>query len=860
LNQIRRKYHKTLWFDDMFLQAEVSSESETPALAADSPQTEVSQNVSFIDNAAGLSVSAAPATNHVAKVDNTDDLQLGQFLSRPTLINTTTWSTADVTGVKTTLQPWYLFLNSAAIKKKLDNFAYLRGRLHIKVVLNGTPFQFGAVRACYSPLLGTVSDKIRTNPITALSLLIPYSQQPGFFMYPQANAGGEMVLPFFYHKNWLDITVAADVQNFGTLNYLIYSILRTAVAGGTTDVTLQTFAWMTDVELMGSTSRLALQADEYVEGKISKPATAVASVASTLTMVPYIGPFARATAIGATALAGIARLFGYTNVPVIADIHGFQPMNAPMLASGHIGTPVQKLTLDPKQELSIDPSPHGLESQDELALSYLKKKESYFGRVNWDTSDAADALKFVLRVNPYQPECIPLYNTLTVEVGKRVYHTPLSYTGAMFKHWRGGLILRIKIVATKFHKGRLKIQYDPRNDISAVSPAENTVYTTILDIGESDDLEIEIPFHQPQAWLLNDQTLDQNWSGGGALANRLGTDNGLLTIRVLTALTAPAAGAINLLFFLRGADDFEYANPNDHIGPDDNNKVPSFFALQADDHTEIVATRICVGNKATVSTERYGLNYGENICSLRALLHRSHLLDTSWVPVMNTGSIVNVMKILKIMPYVPGYNSDVLWPHNAAKVIAAAGSSQYAFNTMGHLPYVAGMFLGYRGGVNYTLTPGNDDYSSIADMRAIRWTTPTTDSAYRYWKVWTFASLASVVSIRANFLNRLSYLGDGLGGMAITSTATNSSLSVQIPDYKPYNFSLADPVNYNYGSTKDGTDIQSVAVQTLISTPTTRSISYITLQTEVAAAPDFTCLFFLCCPTMDYQLNNPTPV
>jgi len=148
-----------------------------------------SQTVTFIDNEGGVFVDAPLSTNSVAMVDNTDDISLGNFLARPTLIDTTTWTTADIIGVKTTLQPWYLFLNNTLIKKKLDNYAFLRGNLHVKVIINGTPFQYGAVRACYSPLLGFVSDKI-TVPSPINPILVPYSQQPGFFAYPQANAGG----------------------------------------------------------------------------------------------------------------------------------------------------------------------------------------------------------------------------------------------------------------------------------------------------------------------------------------------------------------------------------------------------------------------------------------------------------------------------------------------------------------------------------------------------------------------------------------------------------------------------------------------------------------------------------------------
>jgi hypothetical protein len=408
----------------------------------------------------------------------------------------------------------------------------------------------------------------------------------------------------------------------GTLNFVVYNPLRTAVSGGTTSVTLRVYAWMSDVQLMGATSKLVLQADEYGKGPVSAPASALASVAQTLTHVPIIGRFARATEIGASAVSKIATLFGYTNVPVIADVHGYTPMNGPMMASAHIGTAIQKFALDPKQELSIDPSPHGIGSADELSLSYLKTKESYFAATSWSTSDTDGTQLFNMRVNPFQATSIDINNSAATSVGRQTYHVPLSYVGSMFKHWRGDIIVRMKVVCTKFHKGRLKISYDPRGDITTSDPAENAVYTEILDIGEKDDVEIRIPYHQDLPWLRIDQSLTDNWSPGNSLAPRTGIDNGVITVRVLTGLTAPVSGTINLNFFVRGAENFEYANPCGHIGLDAGNLVPSFFQLQAEDLTDVVLSQFMMGTPVKTGVDRYALNYGECVGSLRNLLHR----------------------------------------------------------------------------------------------------------------------------------------------------------------------------------------------------------------------------------------------
>jgi hypothetical protein len=839
-------------------------EGDVPVDSAVGSQIQDSQTVTFIDNEGGVFLELPTSGNPVARVDNTDDLSLGNFLARPTLIDTTAWSTSDVSGVKTTFTPWSLFLNSTAIKKKIDNYAFLRGNLHLKVIVNGTPFQYGALRTCYSPLLGFVADKVRTNPTSSVPLLNLYSQQPGFFIHPQANAGGEMVCRFFLHKNWLDITSLAEVQKMGTINHVIFAPLAVAVSGGSTTVTVRTYAWMTDVELMGSTSKLSLQGDEYGDGPVSLPASAIAAAAGALTKVPVIGRFARATEIGAGAISKIASLFGYTNVPVIENVCPYQPMNAPMLASSGIGTPVQKLSLDPKQELSIDPSFHGIGSADELSMSYLRSRESYFGATSWSTSDAADSQLFNVRVNPNLASYITLNNSVSAPVGVRAYHVPLSYIGAMFRHWRGDLKIRVKVVVTKFHKGRLKISYDPRNDITSTNPAENTVYTEILDIGEKDDVTFTIPYHQDLGWLKTDDSFSTNWTPGNTLAPRIGTDNGVLTVRVLNTLTAPAAGSVNLLFFVTGGDNFEFANPKGANVI--TNSVPTPFALQGEELTDVVSESIVIGTPSQMVTERYGQNFGEAILSLRTLLHRSSMAQyTASYAITNGIYNFRYSEVMR-MPTWPGYDPSARL--DASKIVAASGTAKFSAVYANHLPYIAGMFLGYRGSVNYAITPSGDNLNSLDDVKVFR-STGATNNIRRSQLVPTTSTLAAAtVGQRVASLSPwgaqqldLGQIVDGLGGMGITCTRTNGSVTFNFPDYNNYNFSLAEPNNYLLGSSDDGTNIQSAAIlirQTNSFADTTDLASSLALQIEAGAGPDFTCLHFLCCQTLDYLTVTPT--
>jgi hypothetical protein len=865
-------------FSKFRLQSEDMTEAEGIVEDVQMGQSEEQiQTLEFVDNEGGVLVTRSLSDNVVAVVDNTDDISLGEFLSRPTLIDTTTWAIADLVGQKTSFQPWYQFLNNTIIKKKIDNYAFMRGRLHVKIILNATPFQFGAMRVCYCPLLGFMANKIATD-ITAVPL-IGYSQQPGFWIYPQANSGGEIVLPFLLHKNWLDITSATEVQNMGTLTFQIFAGLQAAIASATTNVTIRTYAWMTDVHLMGSTLNLSLQSgkgkkgnDEYGKGPVSRPASVLASIASSLTHIPVIGAYARATEIGANAVSSVATMFGYTNTPVIDPVHGFQPMNAPMLASAHIGSAVQKLTLDPKQELCIDPAPHGIGSADELSISALKVKESYVATATWSTAQGTGTNIFACRVRPNLMGQVAFGGA----VGKKVYHTPLSYMGEMFAHWRGGLIFRIKVVCSKYHKGRLKLSYDPRNNISSNNADENAVYTKIIDIGEEDDIEIHIPYHQAEAWLQSDNTLQDNFTNTAAsLPPSVGIDNGTWTLRILTGLSAPSSSIIGLLIFVRAADTFEFANPRTKIGK----TVPSFFALQsenrlavkfrlqAEDLTSVVPTRYDVGPPTKVIPERYDLNFGEVVGSLRNLLHRSMTMDVvrnDSNTIVTLNRYTKLMKAFKRMPYVPGYdvNNAVTF---ANRPIAGSGTAAYNFIQMHHIPYITSMFVGYRGSVNYAVTVSSDNYSFVDDMKVARSTDVPNLIGYKRTLAAFSELYLATISSNFNFLNRDPNAdGEGLAGLGITSNRTNASLTFNFPDYNNYNFGFADPANYFAGSAVDGTYNQNATFQALLkgsgTTGVSNNLDTVTVSTAAGAGPDFTCLFFLCCPTLYYFVSSTQPI
>jgi len=821
------------------------------------PQTETSEVVTFIDSSAGVVTIVDPPVPATVLVDGTSNTDLGRFLSRPTLIDTRTWTTASAIGVTgSVLEPWYLFMNDTIIKRKLESYAFIRANLHIKVMVNATPFHFGMMRVAYEPSVnatGTGFSNSRVRPGTATSpLLGPYSQMPGTWVTPADNSGGEFVVPFFLHSSWLSLSSLSDVKSMGNLTYFIAAPLGVASASGSTSVLVSTYAWLDNVELSGSTNQLVLQAkDEYV-GPVSGTAQMVANAARALREAPLIGRFARASEIGATAIRDIASMFGFTNIPNIADVDAFVPLPAPHLATAQISVPFQKLTLDPKQELSVDPTIVGIPQEDELALSNFTSKWSFFAATGWSTTDNAGTVIWNARISPMLFGTNVVYDAGVVERARRIYHTPLSYAAMLFQHWRGDIELEIRIVCTKFHKGRLRVSWDPRGGTGTTAPPDNSVYTTILDIAESNVASFRIPFHQAFPWLRNRGIVAENWTVGNALSYDGRYDNGLITVSVMTPLISPVSPQnLSILFFIRGADNFELANPRSHLGESSNSTPPSFFAVQAKDEVLISPEAQLLGDVSKNHTERYGMNFGEAVASLRTLLHRMSMYDS--VPI-NGASFTRLglfRKSYSRIPPVFGY--DPLGLSGASKVVTA-GTAQFNFVPTHPIAYLAFAFAGFRGSVNYTAAVAVEP--SPPGTISVQRVTDSTFASNRRGAYATTLNTGGTSSGANRSLNGWAIVGQA--GAALTSSTSNSIISWNYPDENGAILAYTSPYYAMTGNDADWTSSQGNLLEVLVKQSVANtSTDAGTVTTYAGTGPDFNLLWFICCPTVDYYTALP---
>jgi hypothetical protein len=804
------------------------------------------QTLEFSDSVKTKPVDLPSLTDNTFTANLTQGSDLKDFLSRPVLINTTTW-TENTTLTNYSIKPWSLYFNNPVISKKLENFSLINCNLKIKVIINASPFYYGYAMLCYRPQIAINPSNISTAGAPFTSQLL-YSQQPRIDIFPQTNSGGEMLLPFFSDSDWKELRFASDFDSMGELALISPQALLNAnsVPGG--NCTIQIYAWAENVQLSAPTLAPILQSgmSEFVEedGAVSKMASNVASVASSLSDVPILGPYATATSGVAKKLGAMAKIFGFSDPPLIEDPKPMKNLPYPGLAVSDISIPFERLTLDPKNELSISSNTVGLDGKDELSLNYLCGKESLLTVVPWGGTDAVDTTLFQSYVTP------SLYDYVTGPPD-RIYATPMAHISQMFNWWRGDIIFQFKIICTKFHRGRLRISWDPQGANRTTADTIPGIYTKVIDITECTDVSIRVPYAQAYAWAkCRNYSSTEYWRIGEFPSDlKSYHDNGLISVQVMTVQTSPVADApISIAVFVKGSDNLEMSDPRT------TNSTWSYYVPQSGYGEEVQMidqdeTEQVEFSSTSPSPMMNSINMGEKIISLRQLLRRTTLQRIASVPIASAGNskIVYSASYMSRYPLYYGYDLDGI---NTA---ATGTSTNFNFNFITPYQIVAPCFIAQRGGMNWTINVISN--RSIGMVRAERRFFGKTRTLYNYsTTIPDTANLSAVARIPMTFTS------GGAGGQALTHQNIQSGLQVNVPHYSNKRFITTSPtyatLGYPYGGLNP--ELDNVAIELWLNPcDTARDITSQEAATTIyfnsSIGIDYNLFFFINVPTIYIQ-------
>lgn len=484
---------------------------------------------------------------------DTDLATLQNFFSRPIKVREYTW--AQGITLFQSFNPWTLFFENPRVMNRIANFNLLRAKLHMRIMINGNGFYYGRALASYKPLPDL--DEMTQDRAYFIEDTVAASQRPKVFLDPTNSQGGDLVLPFFWYKNALNIP-DNEWRQMGEVNIRQIQGLKHA-NGDPTPVSISIFCWAEDVQLSIPTQQdpadlVPQSSDEYGEGIVSKPAAVVARMAGQMSNIPLIGPYARATEMAASAVSSIARLFGYSRPVMTTTSVPFSPHLIGNLPNTSVTDQSTKLAFDLKQELTVDPRTMGLSNVDEMSITSISTRESYITSFTWDINAPPGVLLWNTEVTP----------VTWSELNDEIHLPACAFAALPFKYWRGTMKYRFQIVASAFHKGRLQIAFDPR--VTGVGEY-NTQQIYIIDLAKERDFTMDVGWSQEAGAIPHKRPGTETipYSTSPFLTPIDEKRNGIVSVRILNELTSPSNvvnNSIEINVFVSTSDDFEVFIPD----------------------------------------------------------------------------------------------------------------------------------------------------------------------------------------------------------------------------------------------------------------------------------------------------------
>lgn len=596
------------------------------------------------------------------------------FLSKPLLLKQFTYDVATAPGARLFTQRVGDLLQptNPSWNDKLKGFLLVRGTFVLRVEVNAYPFQSGLLLVHYIP---NYTDIVASaNPFlekTHNTTLNSRYQHP-FIELDLRDTCAEMRIPFIAPVAYFDRV--ANHGEWGSVFIDAVTPLGTGTAGGTSaDVSV--YGYFENIEIATpsvpqmankekrvntrtkakTSSKGAPKGETEPEKQESGPIEAglrvVSNVASALGVVPVIGEIAQGVAWVTNVGASIASVFGWSKAiiddpPVVVTR---QTMRYAHCTDGTDTSVSGGITFDNRLVLS---DKFSITNEDEMSLPFLLKIPSYSDTYPWTSDTPAGSTIWTQDIGPENCGGDSVVYTVGASTVRAVSGAPIYYLSTLFRQWRGDIKVRIKIVKTQYHSGRLQVTFNPG------TAAKNTgldtglfTYRHIIDIREQSDVVFNLPYSVAQPYLLTGKYFGDSTMGR-------------LDVVVLNELRAPetCSKAVQLVVFYYAGDNFEFQIP----GPATKGTMP--YYPQMANQEVLYDGGIADTPMRSLTTTHSSTCVGEHVMSVKQLLNRfSQLQPLSTVPL----DLIDATQYCDVFPYLatgmtltasgmtsPGYGGD----------------------------------------------------------------------------------------------------------------------------------------------------------------------------------------------------------
>lgn len=618
---------------------------------------------------------------------------ISDFLAKPKLIGSYTWSTADLKnsnitsfdiGATLKLDPYWM--------NKMQGFSLMRGLACVRVAMTANPFQQGRLLGHFLPNLSNFTGIDDSYAAQHNACIATKRQQPCVEVDCR-DAVGVMEIPYIAPSNWFNLNINA--YDWGRFYLDVLSPLATGAAGETT-VQVLIYMYFCDVELaaplvpqMGgggpkkkfktkTISRKDISTEE-LEAMEMKPLSSAlrkgAVAASILGEVPILSAIAKPASWALDVAAGVASFLGWSK-----PLNNVQPSIVSRQFNRYLATSEgvnnsYPLGLRSDNAITITDGISPTD-EDEMSMTYLKSISTCTENIAWTTAQLSGTSIYSKAITPQE-----LFEAGTTSKGGKTVNwragPPIFYLSKDFGLWRGGIEVTIKVIKTDFHIGRLQLTWSPGSFIP-IAPTTTTSMLSlreIVDVREGSEFTFTLPF-----MLDVDYIPTRDYSGQ-------------FDIQVLNELRCPesASGSVDILVYYRAAPDFEFQVPGWNGVSNPVQSIP--FSPQMGD-MEIIKEGI--GNepiKESITTHYSEHVNGEIICSVKQLLARASMVSLrSSLPVAVSNSGIRVWPWLSGTSYL-----------NALGVLEGpnAGGDIYS--------KIAPMFAYFRGSMDVTVKTATKD-------------------------------------------------------------------------------------------------------------------------------------------------------
>jgi len=423
------------------------------------------------------------------------------------------------------------------------------------------------------------------------------------------------------------------------------------------------------------------------EGVISGKLEKLAEVSNLLTPVPgVVGRAASVISTAASTGANIAKTLGYGKT---TDVKIDEPMfvRVPSVSTGRGLLPTYKITTDPENSKPFL-GKAAMQDASQMLIPNIVKKESYLGTSIIPATTQVGARLMTIKLKPWlKRQAVVTMNGVETNV---FGHTLQSYVGACFKHYRGGMRVRIEIIMSSFQSMRLWILYSPPGeDLPSSYHEMQSLQKRVVTVNGTHSEEVVIPYINAEYVISKDTT------------NVTNQDIGSISVVAASILTSSADSSqpIYMNVYFNCTDDAEFFIPRAAEELTSNYSDP-VYQSGVEDTTLMEFKSNAVGPALT----------GERIDSIKTLMQKGIMLAYE----ANDPATTTVQQLA----YVMNPASELLLGNNNVLEYKLTATTD---TPMPWFMYFARMFRFRTGGFLVTLIPtdGNDDSSlAIIDYSA----------------------------------------------------------------------------------------------------------------------------------------------